>query len=120
MKRLLLLGAIFCAGCDFPPAEAETIRQQLQAGITSGQVYIIHSSSELSFVIKNSDFNRRPDPDKDQLVGSVEQEVLEVLAQHRDYESIRIYFLGNGTKGIDRPYICRASANACSRTNVQE
>jgi hypothetical protein len=119
MKQLLLLCAIFCAGCDFPPAEAETIRQELQAGIAKGQVYIIHSSSELSYVIKNSEFNRRPEAERDKLVGSVEREVLEVLQKNRDYESIKIYFLGDGTKGIDKPYICRTTAMACSRMNAQ-
>ena len=119
MKRLLLLCAIFCTGCDFPPGEAEAIRQQLQAEIARGQVYIIHSSSELSYVIKNSEFNRRPEAERDKLVGSVEKEVLEVLAKYRNYVYIKIYFLGDGTKGIDNPYICRTIAKACTRMNAQ-
>jgi len=119
MKQLVLLCAIFCAGCDFPPAEAETIRQELQAGIARGQVYIIHSSSELSYVIKNSEFNRRPRAERDKLVDSVEHKVLEVLRKNRDYDYIKIYFLGDGTKGIDKPYICRTAAKACSRLNPQ-
>lgn len=116
MKRLLVCCALFCSGCDFPPEEAADIRQQLQARIASGQVYIIHSSEELSYVIKNSDFTARPDAEKEILVASIEQEALAVLAKYRNYKRIRIYFLGGGTRGIDSPYTCRASINACIKT----
>ena len=112
-KRTFILCAIFCAGCDFPPEEATNIQELIQAQISKGQVYVIHSSTELSFVIKNSEFTRRPEAEKEKLVSSIEKETLEVLTKYRNYKYIRIYFLGNGTKGIDQPYICQTSFNAC-------
>lgn len=114
-KRIFILCAVFCTGCDFPPEEATIVQQLLQAQISKGQVYIIHSSTELSLVIKNSEFTRRPEMEKEKLVSSVEKEVLGVLAKYRNYKYIRIYFLGNGTKGIDQPYICQTSFNACRK-----
>jgi len=113
VKRIFILCVIFCAGCNLPPEEAASIREQLQSQISKGQVYIIHSSEELSYVIKNSEFTRRPDAEKEKLVDSVEKEVLEVLAKYRNYKYIRIYFLGDGTTGIDRPYICDSTHKAC-------
>ena len=112
-KRIFILCAIFCTGCDYPPEEATIVQQQLQAQISKGQVYVIHSSTELSFMIKNSEFTRRPETEKEKLVSSVEKEALAVLAKYRNYKYIRIYFLGNGTKGIDQPYTCQTSFNAC-------
>ena len=119
VKRIVILCAIFCAGCDFPPQEAANIRQQLQAQISKGQVYIIHSSEELSYVIKNSEFNMLPETEQEKLVSSVEKETLEVLAKYRNYKYIRIYFLGDGTTGIDKPYICQTTFKACIRTGEQ-
>lgn len=119
VKRILLVFAIFCAGCDFPPEEAANIREQLQVQISKGRVYIIHSSEELSFVIKNSEFNMLPEAEKEKLVSSVEKETLEILAKHQNYKYIRIYFLGDGTTGIDKPYICQANFKACIRTREQ-
>jgi len=119
VKRIVILCAIFCAGCDFPPQEAANIRQQLQAQISKGQVYIIHSSEELSYVIKNSEFNMLPETEQEKLVSSVEKETLEVLAKYRNYKHIKIYFLGDGTTGIDKPYICQTTFKACIRTGEQ-
>lgn len=119
VKRIVILCAIFCAGCDFPPQEAANIRQQLQAQISKGQVYIIHSSEELSYVIKNSEFNMLPETEQEKLVSSVEKETLEVLAKYRNYKHIKIYFLGDGTTGIDKPYICQTTFKACIRTREQ-
>jgi len=116
MKRVFILCAIFCTGCDFPPEEAANIREQLQAQVSKGQVYIIHSSKELSYVIKNSEFNMLPEVEKKKLVSSVERETLEVLAKYRNYKYIRIYFLGDGTTGIDKPYICQTTFKACIKT----
>jgi len=111
-----MLCVIFCAGCDFPPEEAANIREQLQAQISKGQVYIIHSSEELSYVVKNSEFTTRPDAEKEKLISSVEKEALEVLSKYRNYKHIRIYFLGDGTTGIDQPYICQTTFKACMKT----
>jgi hypothetical protein len=120
VKRIFILCIVFCAGCNFPPEEAEHIREQLQSQVSKGQVYIIHSSDELSYVIKNSEFTRRPEAEKEKLVGSVEKEVLEVLAKHRNYKYVRIYFLGDGTTGIDKPYICDTTFKACIKTGEQD
>ena len=116
VKRIFILCAIFCTGCDFPPEEAASIQEQLQAQISKGQVYIIHSSKELSYVIKNSEFNMLPEAEKEKLVSSVERETLEVLAKYRNYKYVRIYFLGDGTTGIDKPYICQTTFKACIKT----
>jgi len=116
VKRIFMLCVIFCAGCDFPPEEAANIREQLQAQISKGQVYIIHSSEELSYVVKNSEFTTRPDAEKEKLISSVEKEALEVLSKYRNYKHIRIYFLGDGTTGIDQPYICQTTFKACMKT----
>jgi len=120
MKRIFLLCAIFCAGCDFPPEEAANIRELLQAQISKGQVYINHSSTELSYVIKNSEFTTRSAAEKEKLISSVTKEALEVLAKYRNYKYIRIYFLGDGTTGIDKPYICQTTYNACLIIKKQE
>jgi hypothetical protein len=88
----------------------------LQARISNGQVYVIHSSDEFSYIIKNSEFNRRPEAEREKLVRSVEKATLEVLAKYRNYRYVRIYFLGRGTKGIDTPYVCRTSFNACLKS----
>ena len=119
VKRIIIMCVIFCAGCDFPPEEAANIREQLQAQIAKGQVYIIHSSKELSYVIKNSEFNMLPEAEKEKLVSSVEKETLEILAKHQNYKYIRIYFLGDGPKGIDKPYICQATFKACVKVKQQ-
>jgi len=119
VKRIFMLCVIFCAGCDFPPEEAANIREQLQAQVSKGQVYIIHSSKELSYVIKNSEFTTRPDAEKEKLISSVEKEALEVLSKYRNYKYIRIYFLGDGTTGIDQPYICQTTFKACMKTKEQ-
>jgi len=116
VKRVFILCAILCTGCDFPPEEAANIREQLQAQISKGQVYIIHSSKELSYVIKNSEFNMLPEAEKEKLVSSVEGETLKVLAKYRNYKYIRIYFLGDGTTGINKPYICQTTFKACIKT----
>ena len=118
-RRILILCAIFCAGCDFPPEGAENIREQLQAQLSKGQVYIIHSSEELSYVIKNSEFNMLPETEREKLVGSVEKETLEVLGKNQSYKHIRIYFLGAGTAGIKEPYICRTTFKACMKIKQQ-
>jgi hypothetical protein len=120
VKRIFILCAIFFTGCDFPPEEAANIREQLQAQISKGQVYVIHSSKELSYVIKNSEFNIRSEAEKEKLISSVEKEALEVLSKYRNYKYIRIYFLGDGTTGIDRPYICNTTYKACLKTKEQE
>ena len=119
VKRIFILCAIFCAGCDFPPEEAANIREQLQARISKGQVYVTHSSEELSYVIKNSEFNDRPEAEKEKLVSSIEKETLEVLSKYRNYQYIRIYFIGDGTTGINKPYICQTSLKACIKTKQQ-
>jgi len=107
--------AMFCAGCDFPPEEASSIREQLQAQISKGQVYVNHSSNEISFVIKNSEFTARPESEKEILISSVEKEILEILSSHENYKQIKVYFLGVGTRGIDSPYICALTYKACKQ-----
>jgi hypothetical protein len=119
VKRILILCAIFFAGCDFPPEEVANIREQLQAQISKGQVYVIHSSKELSYVIKNSEFTKRPEAEKEKLVSSVEKETLKVLSKYRNYKHIKIYFLGDGTTGIDKPYICQTTFRACIKIESQ-
>ncbi len=119
MKQLFILCVIFCSGCDFPPDEATNIQQQLQAQISKGQVYLNHSSDELSYVIKNSEFTKLPEKGKEKLVSSVEKEMLEILSKYKNFKTIKIYFLGDGTTGIDRPYICNLTFNACTRFNEQ-
>ena len=119
VKRIFILCAIFFTGCDFPPEEAANIREQLQAQISKGQVYVIHSSKELSYVIKNSEFNIRSEAEKEKLISSVEKEALEVLSKYRNYKYIRIYFLGDGTTGIDKPYICNTTFKACIKIKAQ-
>jgi hypothetical protein len=119
VKPVLLTCAIFCAGCDYPPEEAANIREQLQAQIARGQVYVTHSANELSFMIKNSELTMRPEAEKEKLVGIVEKEAVEFLSRHRNYKYIRIYFLGEGTSGIDKPYICQTTYNACLQIRQQ-
>ena len=119
VKRIFILCTIFFTGCDFPPEEAANIQEQLQAQISKGQVYVIHSSKELSYVIKNSEFNIRSEAEKEKLISSVEKEALEVFSKYRNYEYIRIYFLGDGTTGIDKPYICKTTFKACIKIKEQ-
>jgi len=64
-------------------------------------------------VIKNSEFTTRPEAEKEKIVRSVEKETLEALSKHRNYKHIKIYFLGVGTTGIDKPYICQTTTRAC-------
>ena len=116
---IFVICAAFCAGCDLPPEEVENIREQLQAQISRGQVYVTHSATELSFMIKNSELNRRPEADREKLVNGVEKEALEFLSRYQNYKYIRIYFLGEGTSGIDKPYICQVIDNACLKTGEQ-
>lgn len=60
-----------------------------------------------------------PETEQEKLVSSVEKETLEVLAKYRNYKHIKIYFLGDGTTGIDKPYICQTTFKACIRTGEQ-
>lgn len=115
IESTLLLCAALCAGCALPPDEVEEIRAQLQARLATGQVYVTHSPTELSYMIRNSEFTRAPRAKKDELVGSVEKDALDFLARYQNYKYIRIYFLGVGTAGIDEPYICEAASSACLR-----
>jgi len=115
IKRLLLLCTVLIVGCDYPPGEAAGIREQLQAQISKGQVYLNHTAVEVSFVIKNSELNKRPEADRKMLVNSVEKEILAILARYKKYKRIKIYFLGAGTNGIDTPYICNLTDNACKQ-----
>jgi hypothetical protein len=70
-------------------------------------------------MIKNSEFTMRPETEKEKLVSSVEKEALEVLSKYRNYKYIRIYFLGDGTTGIDKPYICQTTLQACIKIKKQ-
>ena len=119
LKRVLILCVAFSAGCDYPPEKATIIQEQLQAKISKGQVYVTHSSEELSYMIKNSEFNTRSEADQDSLIKSVETVALEVLSENKNYKIIRIYFVGDGAAGINRPYLCQASSNACLKTSKQ-
>lgn len=118
-KRIILLCAIFFTGCDLPPEEVENIREMLQSQISRGQVYVIHSSTELSYMIKNSEFNRKTEAERENIVGSIEKESLGFLSQYRNYKHIKIYFLGEGTKGIKNPYICQTTLGACQKMKSQ-
>ena len=120
IKRIILLCAVLCAGCNLPPQEVESIREQLQAQLSRGQVYVINSDTKLSYVIRNSQFNRASEEEREGLVKSVEQETLVFLAKYQNYKYIRIYFLGDGTAGINSPYLCRTSYKACMKTTEQE
>ncbi len=71
-KRVILLCAILVSGCDLPPEELEHIRELMQVQSSKGQVYVIHSPEELSYMIENSDFNSRPEVEKEKLVSSVD------------------------------------------------
>lgn len=117
MKTFLLTCVVLIAGCAFPPDEATRIQELLQAGITKGQVYLNHSSEEVSFVIRNSEYTKLPDEDRAKLVSSVEKQALELLARHRDFKQVKIYFLGDGAAGIKMPYICKPAFNACRKEN---
>jgi hypothetical protein len=64
-------------------------------------------------MIRNSKLTRRPDAEKGKIVSSVEKQALELLAKYPNYKYIRIYFLGEGTTGIDKPYLCQTAFNAC-------
>jgi len=119
MKRIFIMCVVFCVGCDFPPEEVTHIQEQLQAQISKGQVYVTHSSNELSYMIRNSELTMRPEAEKEKLVSSVEKEALEFLSKYRNYKYIRIYFLGEGTTGIDKPYICQTTFNACLKIKEQ-
>ncbi len=116
IKRIILLCAVLSAGCNLPPQEVESIREQLQAQLSRGQVYVIHSETKLSYVIRNSQFNRASEEERENLVKSVEPETLAFLAKYRNYKHIRIYFLGDGTAGIKSPYLCRTTYKACMKS----
>ena len=73
----------------------------------------MHSAEDLSFVIKNSEFNTRSEADQDSLIRSVEDLTLEVLSKYQAFKYIKIYFVGDGSVGIDSPYICQTTSNAC-------
>ena len=64
-------------------------------------------------------FGLFPEAEKEKLVSSVEKETLGILAKYRNYKYIRIYFLGDGTTGIDKPYICQITFKACIKTKQQ-
>ena len=81
---------------------------------------MMHSDNVLSYVIRNSEFNRASEEERGKLVSSVEKETLVFLAKYRNYKYIRIYFLGNGTAGINSPYLCRTTFKACMKTEGQE
>jgi hypothetical protein len=91
------------------------MQQQLQARISTGQVYVIHSAEQLSYVIRNSEFTGGPESKQDEIVRAIEKDALHFLNRHRNYGDVKIYFLGNGPKGIDRPYICRTALGACRK-----
>jgi len=114
LKPGLLMCAAFLAACDYPPEEVERMQQQLQAELSRGQVYVIHSQESLSYMIRNSDVTRGPESERERVVRALEKAALEFLAKYRNYEDVRIYFLGDGTTGINRPYVCRAAESACS------
>lgn len=120
IKRIILLCAVLCAGCNLPPEEVESMREQLQAQLSRGQVYVINSDTRLSYVIRNSQFNRASEEERESLVKSVESKTLAFLAKYENYEYIRIYFLGDGTAGIKSPYLCRTTYKACMKTTDQE
>jgi hypothetical protein len=120
LKGIFLLCAAFCAGCDLPPDEVESIREQLQAQLSRGQVYVIHSPSELSYMIRNSQFNRTSEADRDKLISSVETEAIDFLAKYQNYKHLKIFFLGQGTAGIKVPYICQRATKACKQSKTQK
>ncbi len=120
IKRVILLCTVLCAGCNLPPDEVESIREQLQAQLSRGQVYVIHSDTKLSYVVRHSRFNRGSEEERETLVKSVEQETLVFLEKYGNYKYIRIYFLGDGTAGIKSPYLCRAAYKACLRSDGKE
>jgi hypothetical protein len=119
-KGILLLCAVFCAGCDLPPDEVESIREQLQAQLSKGQVYVIHSSSELSYMIRNSQFNKTSEADREKLISSVATEAIDFLAKYQNYKHLKIFFLGEGTAGIKHPYICQRAAKSCKKTEAKK
>ncbi len=119
-KGVLLLCAAFSAGCDLPPDEVESIREQLQAQLSRGQVYVIHSSSELSYMIRNSQFNKASEVDRGKLIASVETEAIDFLVKYQNYKHLKILFLGQGTAGIKTPYICLRATKACKKTEAQK
>jgi hypothetical protein len=96
------------------------MRERLQAQLSRGQVYTIHADTRLSYMIRNSEFNRAGEAERGKLVSSVEKQALAFLDKYRNYEYIRIYFLGEGTAGINSPYLCRRSDNACRITEKRE
>jgi hypothetical protein len=119
-KRIFLLCAVLCAGCAYPPEEVERMREQLQEQLSRGQVYVIHSEEKLSYMIRNSEFNRASEEERQMLVKSVEPEALAFLASYQNYKYVRIYFLGTGTAGINSPYLCRTAFKSCRKTTVEE
>jgi len=119
VKSVLLLGALFCAGCELPPDEVESIREQLQQQLSRGQVYVIHAPPELSYMIRNSQFNKGTEADRDQLISSVETEAIDFLTEYKSYQHLKIYFLGEGTAGINLPYTCQRTSKACVKTKVE-
>jgi hypothetical protein len=120
IKGMLLLCAVFCAGCELPPDEVESIREQLQAQLSRGQVYVIHSSSELSYMIRNSQFNKTSEADRDKLITSIETAAIDFLVKYQNYKHLKILFLGQGTAGIKTPYICLRATKACKQTVAQK
>ena len=115
LKQVIVLFAILLVGCDYPPDGATTIQKQLEAQITRGQVYLIHASDELSFVIKNSEYNRSTVAEQDELIASVEEAAINMLAKHHDLRVVRIYFVGDGAAGINNPYLCHRVSQACQK-----
>jgi len=113
MKQMFIVCAILLTGCDYPPGEATKIQKQLESQISKGQIYLMHSADELSFVIKNSEFNKRTEVEQDDLIASVETQALDLLSKYEEFKIIRIYFVGDGSAGIDRPYLCQTVSNAC-------
>jgi len=120
LKGLLLLCAVSLAGCDLPPDEVEIIREHLQQQLSKGQVYVIHSSSELSYMIRNSQYNRLPAEDRDSLISSVETETIAFLEKYKSYNYVKIYFLGQGTAGIKQPYLCKRATKVCQQAAAQQ
>lgn len=115
MKRIILICALFIAGCTFPPDEATQIQQQLQARISKGQVYLNYSADEVSFVIRNSEYTKRTESEKEKLVRGVEKQALELLSKHEGFKRVNVYFMGEGTAGIKSPFVCDTTGNGCRK-----
>jgi len=120
IKSLLLLFVLVCTGCDLPPDEVESMREQLQSKLSKGQVYVTHSSSELSYMIRNSQFNKAGEAARDQLIQDLEPQAIDFLKKYPDYKHLRIYFLGQGTAGINAPYLCQKTTGSCRKSIAQK